>query len=60
VGQLEDRIERLEESLVLVPSIQEYLGARNREHVRVLHKFIVEREPALPRPDQELVQDVSG
>ncbi len=37
MGQLEDRIKRLEERLVLVPSIQECLDASNRERVRALH-----------------------
>jgi hypothetical protein len=37
VGRLEDRLRKLEEMLVLVPSIQEYLDASNREKLRALH-----------------------
>jgi hypothetical protein len=37
VGDLEARLRKLEERLVLVPSIDEYLDASNREGVRALH-----------------------
>ncbi len=33
---LEDRLRRLEERFVLVPSIEEYLDASNREQIRAL------------------------
>lgn len=39
MGRLEERLRRLEERLVLVPSIEEYLDASNREEVRALHKL---------------------
>jgi hypothetical protein len=37
MGSLEDRLRKLEERLVLVPSIDEYLDASNREQVRALY-----------------------
>jgi hypothetical protein len=37
MANLEDRLRKLEERLVLVPSIDEYLDASNREQVRALH-----------------------
>jgi len=37
MGSLEDRLRRLEEQLIQVPSIDEYLDASNRERVRALH-----------------------
>lgn len=37
MGSLEDRLRKLEEKWVLVPSIDEYLDASNRERVRALH-----------------------
>ena len=37
MGSLEDRLRRLEERLIRVPSIDEYLDASNREEVRALH-----------------------
>jgi hypothetical protein len=37
LSDLEARLRKLEERLVLVPSIDEYLDASNREGVRALH-----------------------
>jgi hypothetical protein len=37
MGSLEDRLRKLEERLIRVPSADEYLDASNRERVRVLH-----------------------
>jgi hypothetical protein len=37
MGSLEDRLRKLEERLVLVPSIDEYLDASNRERLRSLY-----------------------
>jgi hypothetical protein len=37
MGSLEDRLRRLEERLIRVPSAEEYLDASNREGVRALH-----------------------
>jgi hypothetical protein len=37
MGSLEDRLRRLEERLIRVPSVDEYLDASNREGVRALH-----------------------
>jgi hypothetical protein len=37
MGSLEDRLRKLEERLVLAPSIDEYLDASNRERIRSLH-----------------------
>jgi hypothetical protein len=37
MGSLEDRLRKLEEQIVLVPTIDEYLDASNREEVRALH-----------------------
>lgn len=37
MSDLEARLRKLEERLVLVPSIDEYLDASNREGVRALH-----------------------
>jgi hypothetical protein len=37
MANLEDRLRKLEERLVLVPSIDEYLDASNRERLRALH-----------------------
>jgi hypothetical protein len=37
LSDLENRLRKLEERLVLVPSIDEYLDASNRERVRALH-----------------------
>jgi hypothetical protein len=42
VGSLEDRLRKLEERLVLVPSIDAYLDASNRQQVRAL-AVLVER-----------------
>jgi hypothetical protein len=36
MGSLEERLRKLEERLVLVPSIDEYLDASNRERTRAL------------------------
>ena len=37
MGSLEDRLRRLEERLILEPTVDEYLDASNRERVRALH-----------------------
>jgi hypothetical protein len=37
MGSLGDRLRKLEERLVLMPSIDECLNASNRERVRALH-----------------------
>ena len=37
MGSLEDRLRTLEEQLVLVPTVDEYLDASNRERSRALH-----------------------
>lgn len=37
MGSLEERLRKLEERMVLVPSIDEYLDASNRERTRALH-----------------------
>jgi hypothetical protein len=37
LGSLEDRLRKLEEKWVLVPTVDEYLDASNREGVRALH-----------------------
>ena len=37
MGSLEDRLRKLEERLIRVPSVDEYLDASNRERVRALH-----------------------
>lgn len=42
MGSLEERLRKLEETMVLVPSMDEYLDASNRERVRALH-VLVER-----------------
>jgi hypothetical protein len=36
MGSLEDRLRRLEERLIRVPSVHEYLDASNRQQVRAL------------------------
>ena len=42
---LEDRLRRLEEQLIRVPSVDEYLDASNRERVRALHALAVRLVP---------------
>jgi hypothetical protein len=37
MGSLEDRLRKLEERLIQVPSVDKYLDASNREQVRALH-----------------------
>lgn len=37
MGNLEDRLRKLEEQLIGQPSVDEYLDASNRERVRALH-----------------------
>lgn len=37
MGSLEDRLRKLEERLIRVPSVDEYLDASNREQTRALH-----------------------
>src|SRR5215203_5139728 len=37
MGSLEDRLRKLEEQLIRVPSVDEYLDASNRQQVRNLH-----------------------
>jgi len=37
MGNLEERLRKLEERLIRVPSVDEYLDASNRERVRALH-----------------------
>ena len=37
MGSLEDRLRKLEEQLIRVPSVDEYLDASNRERTRALH-----------------------
>jgi len=37
LGSQEDRLRKLEEKWVLVPTVDEYLDASNRERVRALH-----------------------
>src|SRR5215210_8665970 len=45
MGSLEDRLRKLEERLVLVPSIEDYLDASNRERTRALHALAVRLAP---------------
>jgi hypothetical protein len=42
MGSLEDRLRKLEERLIRVPSVDEYLDASNRQQVRAL-AVLVER-----------------
>jgi len=37
MGSREDRLRRLEERFILVPTVDEYLDASNRESVRAMH-----------------------
>jgi hypothetical protein len=37
MGSLEERLRKLEEQLIQVPSVDEYLDASNREQTRALH-----------------------
>lgn len=39
MGRLEERLRKLEERLVIVPSIDEYLDASDREQIRALHEL---------------------
>jgi hypothetical protein len=39
MANLEDRLRRLEERLIRVPSVDEYLVASNRERTRALHEL---------------------
>jgi hypothetical protein len=45
MANLEDRLRKLEEQLVLVPTVDEYLDASNREEVRALHALAARLAP---------------
>jgi hypothetical protein len=45
VGSLEDRLRRLEERLIRVPSVDDYLDASNREQVRALAVLVKRLAP---------------
>jgi hypothetical protein len=45
VGSLEERLRKLEEKWVLVPSIDAYLDASNRERARALHALALRLAP---------------
>ena len=45
MGSLEDRLRKLEERLILVPTVDEYLDASNREEVRALHALVERLAP---------------
>jgi hypothetical protein len=45
MGNLEERLRRLEEQLIRVPSVDEYLDASNRERLRSLHALAVRLAP---------------
>jgi hypothetical protein len=45
MGNLEDRLRKLEERLIRQPSVDEYLDASNRQQVRALHALVERLAP---------------